>query len=230
MAKRILIVLTGGLVLAGCVYEEEPAPRIISIPALREEAAPAPAPPEISEPSPPADPVPADIPGAWIPPAGRQRHWTAIVVHHSATPAGNAAIFDQWHREGRQWDGIGYDFVIGNGTDSPDGAVETTFRWTEQRAGAHTGGTPGNWANEEAVGICLVGDFNQDQPTAAQMKSLARLIRFLQQRYSIPRERIYGHGTTPGARATDCPGNNFPMSNLLAMLDARYPAAVSRGK
>ncbi len=230
MTKRILILWAGACALAGCVYEEEPAPRIISIPTAREEASPTPAVPETIEPTHPADLARTDIPAAWMPPAERQRHWTAIVVHHSATPAGNVAIFDQWHREGRRWDGIGYDFVIGNGTDSPDGAVETTFRWTEQLAGAHTGGTPGNWANEEAVGICLVGDFNQDRPTAAQVKSLVKLVHFLQQCYDIPQERIYGHGATPGARATDCPGNNFPMSNLLAMLDSQYPAAVSRGK
>jgi len=71
----------------------------------------------------------------------------AIVIHHSATENGNAAIFDRMHREHNHWDGVGYDFVIGNGTNSGDGEVEVTFRWQGQIAGAHCGGTIGNWAN-----------------------------------------------------------------------------------
>jgi N-acetyl-anhydromuramyl-L-alanine amidase AmpD len=113
---------------------------------------------------------------------------------------------------------VGYDFVIGNGTNSGDGEVEVTFRWREQITGAHTGGTPGNWANRDAVGICLVGNFNDVLPTARQMRSLAKLVRFLQARYKISASRIYGHGTTPGARGTDCPGRNFRMDRLKAML------------
>jgi hypothetical protein len=163
-------------------------------------------------------PVRPKVPRGWIPPAATERNWTAIVIHHSATPTGNAEIFDQWHRERNHWDGIGYDFVIGNGSDSVDGLVEVTFRWEQQREGAHCGGTPGNWANEEAVGICLVGDFNHDHPTAAQMRSLVKLVRFLQDHCGIPGARVYGHGSTPGARVTDCPGHRFPMRQLRAAL------------
>lgn len=219
MVRRILMALAGAFMLAGCIYEKEPAPRITSIQTTRDEAPP-PAVPEVIEKVHPSAPAPADVPAAWIPPADLQHQWTAIVIHHSATPAGNATIFDQWHREGKQWDGVGYDFVIGNGSDSPDGEVETTFRWTQQRTGAHTGGTANNWANEEAVGICLVGDFSQSRPSPAQMRSLVKLVRFLQQRYHVPKDRIYGHGTTPGTRPTDCPGSGFPLSELLAMLES----------
>jgi len=158
------------------------------------------------------------VPQTWIPSTGRERQWTAIVIHHSATDAGNAEIFDRWHREENHWDGVGYDFVIGNGSDSADGAVEVTFRWRQQREGAHCGGTPDNWANEEAVGICLVGDFSYHPPSAAQMQALSRLIQFLQSRYDIPLDRIYGHGTTPGSRITECPGRQFPLTRLKASL------------
>jgi N-acetyl-anhydromuramyl-L-alanine amidase AmpD len=118
------------------------------------------------------------------------------------------------HREENHWDGVGYDFVIGNGTNSGDGQVEVTFRWKEQRTGAHCGGTPDNWANEDGIGICLVGNFDHDTPSPRQMQSLAKLVHFLQERYGISNRRIYGHNTTPGARATACPGRRFPMSRL----------------
>jgi hypothetical protein len=149
------------------------------------------------------------VPSAWIP-SKTNRAWSAIIIHHSATDEGNAAIIDKWHRE-KGWDGIGYDFVIGNGSNSGDGEVEPTFRWRGQLTGAHTGGTWNNWANEEGIGICLVGDFDRTTPTNRQIESLVKLVRFLQQRYHIPQSRIYGHGTIPGGHKTECPGRRFPM-------------------
>ena len=160
------------------------------------------------------------VPATWFPPRRLEKRWEAIVIHHSGTANGNMAIFDRWHRERNHWDGIGYDFVIGNGTDSDNGEVEVTFRWTSQKVGAHCK-TPGNWANEHAIGICLVGDFDQTSPTRRQMQSLIRLITFLQRRYHISSNRIYGHNTTPGANITDCPGAHFPMTDIYQALGAR---------
>jgi hypothetical protein len=169
------------------------------------------------QPKPKIEPNVGYIPREWFPPNYLERRWAAIVVHHSATDYGNAAIFDKWHREGNHWEGVGYDFVIGNGTNSANGQVEVTFRWRQQKTGAHCK-TPDNWANEKAIGICLVGDFNKTVPTPQQMQSLVNLSQFLQKRYGIPAGSIYGHKNTPGARSTDCPGRNFPMSRLKSML------------
>jgi N-acetyl-anhydromuramyl-L-alanine amidase AmpD len=151
-----------------------------------------------------------------VPPVAIERKWTAIVIHHSATATGNAATFGREHEE-RGWEGVGYDFVIGNGTDSRDGQVEVTFRWRQQKTGAHCK-TPNNWANEEAVGICLVGDFSKRRPTTQQMRSLKELVEFLQKRYGIRKNRIYGHKDTPGARVTQCPGRYFPMGRVKSAL------------
>jgi len=171
-----------------------------------------------SEPEPQPRPVPNNVPPDWLPPSRVEKRWTAIVIHHSATETGNAGIFDRTHREENHWDGVGYDFVIGNGTDSGDGQVEVTFRWRQQVAGAHCGGTEDNWANVDAVGICLVGNFNNTEPTDNQMQSLLKLVRFLQKRYRIRTAKIYGHSSTPGARGTDCPGRNSPVPRLKQML------------
>ncbi|MHC4618833.1 MAG: peptidoglycan recognition protein family protein [Planctomycetota bacterium] len=160
----------------------------------------------------------SDVPNGWLPPSHLEKRWTAIVIHHSATGTGSVSVFARYHRENKGWAGVGYDFVIGNGTDSGDGEVEVTLRWREQRTGAHCK-TPNNWANEDAVGICLVGDFSQSVPTSRQMWSLAKLVRFLQARYRIPTSRVYSHKYTPGARPTDCPGRNFPMARLKSMLN-----------
>lgn len=156
---------------------------------------------------------PSSDPYGWAPSHGLEKNWKAIVIHHSATDTGNVASIDDYHRKNNGWDGIGYDFVIGNGAGSGNGQVETTFRWTGQKTGAHCKTDESNWANEDAVGICLVGNFDNSRPSSSQMASLMKLVRFLSERYDIPASRIYGHNTTPGhITNTGCPGRNFPMS------------------
>jgi hypothetical protein len=153
----------------------------------------------------------------WVPSRASERRWKGIVVHNSATGSGNMATIDSAHRA-NGWDGVGYDFVIGNGTGSSNGQIEPTFRWTGQKTGAHCK-TASNWANESTIGICLIGNFNNTRPTSAQMAALTKLVRFLSKRYGIPASKIYGHKDVPGhTTATDCPGRYFPMSSLKAGL------------
>ncbi len=205
------------LILVGCA-SYEPLPDIVESSRIEPKVVST----KAAEPQPKPEPEPDttfdDFPEDWLPPAQAEKNWKAIIVHHSATETGNEAIFDKMHREQNHWDGIGYDFVIGNGTNSDDGQVEVTFRWRRQIAGAHCGGTPDNWANEDAVGICLVGNFDYSTPSTEQMKSLLELIRFLKLRYGISNSSIYGHRGTPGARVTDCPGSKFPMTRLKSMV------------
>ncbi len=211
--NRLFIACLCISILGGCVYQAEPMPQIThtSTPEIVL--------PKISQLPKEVVKVNSYVPRGWVPPSHLERKWTAIVIHHSGTKNGNAAIFDKWHREGNHWEGVGYDFVIGNGTNSGDGEVEVTYRWRQQKTGAHCGGTAGNWANKEAVGICLVGNFNKTAPTTKQMEAVKKLIHFLQKRYAISKGRVYGHKSTPGAGVTDCPGKRFPMSRLKSTLE-----------
>ncbi len=136
------------------------------------------------------------------------RPWRHIVVHHSATPGGNAEQFDHYHRTVRGWDELGYHFVITNGQGAPDGQVQVGSRWKVQKWGAHTGGTPDNEYNEYGIGICLVGDFSSSMPTQAQLDSLVELLDYLAARYGISKHNIIGHRDAPGAN-TQCPGDAF---------------------
>jgi hypothetical protein len=143
----------------------------------------------------------------WAPEC-REVAWRYIVIHHSATDTGGAASFDRLHRLVRHWDELGYHFVIGNGSESADGAIEIGPRWYKQKWGAHCGGTPNNEYNEFGIGICLVGDFRQHLPSPRQLAALSRLARYLAKRYQIGPERIIGHGQAPGA-TTECPGQQL---------------------
>jgi hypothetical protein len=152
----------------------------------------------------------------WFPAIGISPRWECIVIHHSATEVGGAQRFDELHRAPpRSWDELGYHFVIGNGTDTPDGHIEVGPRWAKQKHGAHCK-TPGNHFNEHGIGIGLVGNFENHPPTRAQMRSLTRLVRFLQDRCSIPTSKVVSHSGVTGK--TLCPGRYFDLAALRSRL------------
>jgi len=156
---------------------------------------------------------------SWTPNRNIEKNWDAIVIHHSATQKGSMSSIDRYHRNNNGWAGVGYNFVIGNGSGSPAGKVETTFRWRQQRTGAHCKTDYTNWANRNAIGICLVGNFETARPNYKQMNSLVDLVQFLSRRYNISVNRIYGHNDTPKhSTTTACPGRKFPMTYLKASI------------
>lgn len=163
--------------------------------------------------------------GTWNPRSRRiSSRWTTIVIHHSATQRGSAKTFDQYHRQ-KGWDGLGYHFVIGNGTETRDGVIEIGPRWNLQKHGAHCK-TPDNYYNEHGIGICLVGDFTRSGPTRKQLDSLDRLVRFLCQRCGIPAGRVVTHHSVN--HKTVCPGRNFAIARVRRTVGSRAAAAGAR--
>lgn len=111
-----------------------------------------------------------------------------IIIHHSASDYGNAAIIDQWHRK-RGWECIGYHFVITNGVtysdvynELHDGLIESGRNL--EMPGAHCKGQ-----NDDSIGICLINKGNDY--SINQYKSLVRLICNISFRYDFP--PIYQH-------------------------------------
>lgn len=173
----------------------------------------------------PATPAPvAGVPSGprdWTPrvPA---RPWKWIVIHHSASPTGSMAVFDKEHKA-KGWDGVGYHFVIGNGTNTGDGRIEVTPRWPIQKWGAHAK-TIDNRYNEYGIGICLVGNFDVNRPTADQMRSLNRLVAYLMQTYHISQSNVIGHRDT---KPTDCPGRFVNVAAIRQQ--AAHTVAIAQG-
>ncbi len=139
-------------------------------------------------------------------PVAAARPWKWIVVHHSATETGSAAEFDREHKA-RNWDELGYHFVIDNGNGAADGLVEVGSRWPKQKWGAHCK-TPDSEYNDYGIGICLVGDFTRSMPTPGQLKSLRNLLAYLMAEYRIDADHVIGHRDAPGTN-TECPGDAF---------------------
>lgn len=152
------------------------------------------------------------------------RDWRYVLIHHSAADLGSAETIGRWHRRGRHWDALGYQFVIGNGRGSGDGQIEVGERWLYQQVGAHAGvnklrksDAEKNKYNEEAVGICLVGNFYSPAggtgPTEMQMESLRVLTLYLLLKFDLRADAVLGHGDVA---MTDCPGDLFPLRQFRA--------------
>lgn len=139
------------------------------------------------------------------------KKWKYIVVHHSATESGSAVGMDRYHREERHMEnGLAYHFVIGNGHGMGDGEISIGKRWREQLDGGHLASES---LNAKSIGICLVGNFDQERPTQKQMAGLEALVNYLLRRCRLAPSAIKTHQQINPIH-TRCPGRNFPSKAL----------------
>ena len=141
-----------------------------------------------------------------------------LVIHHSASSAGNRDVIDQWHRA-RGFDGIGYHEIIGNGLGCPDGHIQRGRDHSRTGAGVYG-------ANSGALHVCLIGDFTQTYPTWRQYAALGHWLLVNGERYSVLPAGIVGHReiAKPG-HATACPGR-LPLSFLRLWYALRQEAGT----
>ena len=132
--------------------------------------------------------------------------WKKITVHHSAeaeptpldgTQSSSALALrtiQRSHLSSKMppWGDIGYHFVI-----DPFGRVFQGRDLTWQ--GAHAKGDN----NIQNLGICLLGNFDEEKPTKEALDSLRKLLDNLRRTYNIPRNEVHGHRDF---KSTDCPG------------------------
>lgn len=147
-------------------------------------------------------------------PPKADRPWKFVVVHHSANPSGGYDRIDRDHRKIQGWDGCGYHFVIGNGTDSPDGQIEVARRWSDQKHGLHCRNGKSPEVNEYGIGICLIGDLDDAPPTPKQVAAARALVAYLADRYDIPSGGVGTHADLANG-PTACPGKHFPAEQIL---------------
>ncbi len=143
----------------------------------------------------------------------KMREINRIIIHHSATDTGSASHFRLLHRFINGWNDIGYHYVIGNGSFTTDGATEKGRKLPF--SGAHARG-----ANEDSIGVCLVGNFNRITPSLSQMSSLGHLLATLLEKYSLERQCITFHRLVPGS-STECPGKLLHLNDVLYFLDSK---------
>jgi hypothetical protein len=130
-----------------------------------------------------------------------------ITVHHSA----GAVTTDAWASTAKTLEGI-RGFHAGTATTDRQWA-DIAYHFAVDRAGrvwqarplvyqgAHVRGH-----NEHNLGIVLLGNFEAQAPTAAQLWSLAAFIEFLRPLYKVPLDQVYTHGELG---RTECPGKTL---------------------
>ena len=131
-------------------------------------------------------------------PMGPIRHLT---VHHTGEHLSSTGIadrellrrIDHHHQANLGWAAIGYHLLIG-----ADGTVYEgrPLRWQ----GAHCGGSN----NCNNIGISVIGEFDANLPSAAQLRTLRRLLGDLRTRYDLGIREVYGHRDW---KPTTCPGD-----------------------
>ncbi len=142
--------------------------------------------------------------------------WKYIVIHHSGVNTGTLAGMDRYHREVRHMEnGLAYHFVIGNDHGLGDGQIGVGSRWTKQLDGGHL---ISDDQNRVSLGICLVGNFDETEPTERQLARLTALVRALMVRCRLKPEAIKTHQQINVVH-TRCPGRRFPLKSWLRSLD-----------
>jgi LysM repeat protein len=145
----------------------------------------------------------------------RPGRWQYIVVHHSGVDTGTMKAMDHYHRDVRHMEnGLAYDFVIGNGSGMGDGEIGVGRRWTLQLDGGHLASEA---QNKIALGICLVGNFDEHPPTRKEMESLRALVVALMARCNLTRRAVKTHQQINIVH-TRCPGTRFPTKTFLDSL------------
>ncbi|MEX0885518.1 MAG: peptidoglycan recognition family protein [Phycisphaeraceae bacterium] len=120
--------------------------------------------------------------------------WTTVDFTDLATTQQRLERIRSNHVNNLGWADIGYHYVI-----------DRAGRLWEGRPigyqGAHVGGN-----NEHNLGIMLLGNFDNQQPTRAQLDAMVDTVRTLRRRYNVPAHRVVTHQEiTP----TACPGRRL---------------------
>lgn len=132
-----------------------------------------------------------------------------IVIHHSASTApsldyrGYIESIDSYHRNKHKWPRIAYHYVI-----DPAGTVykcNPILTKTYHAKGANTDG----------VGIMLIGNFDEYEPSDASLRSARALVQEI--RANMPAvESVIGHRDVKGS-STACPGKHLTSAMIAAM-------------
>jgi LysM repeat protein len=159
--------------------------------------------------------LPASISQAIARAPVKSRRWKYIVIHHSGVNEGTLKGIDRYHREQRHMEhGLAYHFLIGNGNGMGDGEIAVGNRWKKQQDGGHLHSAA---QNQVALGICLIGNFDQTKPTKKQLASLEALIRSLMKRCHLSASAVKTHQQI-NVVGTRCPGTKFPARSFIAKL------------
>lgn len=121
-----------------------------------------------------------------------------LVIHHTASSRDKTSLenVNSWHKArafplSKLGYYVGYHYLI-----FADGEIIQARNDDEVGAHAKEGGM-----NFKSIGICLTGNFEEEEPTIAQLDALHRVIIEKMKLLSIPIEKVISHKEIPFATA-----------------------------
>ena len=147
---------------------------------------------------------------------GRTYKKTHIIIHHSATTDGketnNWAGICNYHQSKGWRPPCGYHW----GIEYVGGKIKVHKGRDELDSGAHCKEGSMNYLG---IGICLVGNFDEELPTEEQYQTLAKLCKEIMARHDIPvgnikMHRDYAINSWTGKPYKSCPGWKLDIKKL----------------
>ncbi len=120
--------------------------------------------------------------------------WTPVNFTNAADTYDRIETIRQIHTRDRGWADIGYHFVI-------DRAGRVIQGRDLRYQGAHV-----SEHNQHNLGILVLGNFEQQKPTAQQVESLGRFVAMQMKAHRIVKSRILTHQEI---NPTECPGRHL---------------------
>ena len=115
--------------------------------------------------------------------------WQYVLIYQSGSSNGNAQTIAESHQRHRRQD-LPYHFVINNGSGAPDGRIQVSQRWVQQKSVGSYALPSASQSPGAVIKICLIGDFNSAGPTPTQLRQLKSLLNSLQKHCRIPSQNI----------------------------------------
>lgn len=127
-----------------------------------------------------------------------------IAIHHSQRKIDSPKRIKDFHIKIRGWENIGYHYLIDKNGKLCKGR-------SEKFIGAHVYGH-----NKNSIGICLIGNYDEESPTKKQIRTLIKFLKQKTKEFKIPIKNILGHREFPKVTKT-CPGKFVDMDKIREM-------------
>lgn len=152
-----------------------------------------------------------------------------ITLHHSGSaepltpnedPTERLRGLQQWGGEARNWWDVPYHYLI-----DLDGTIY------EGRDARYAGETNTPYDPRGHLLISVIGNYNEQEPTPAQIEGIADLMAWVASMYDVPLDRIGGHSDWAD---TSCPGIHLQPylddATFVRAVEARLGGATERGQ